>query len=423
MKKKTIKRIFLSAMCCALCVVTVAFSSPLVYATGLSKADTSSAESDNAKSTSDAEESYKNQLAGLQEQQADISKRQEELNNKISSAKSEKKKLQAQANSLDEQIGITKDQMELCKQKIEITNEYIKAKQAEISEKQADIDDSMQLFRDRMRAIYMTGGYSDKANSLIMLLSSESVSEFLTRTVYLQRINEHDRKLMDELEDELTALNEEKAELDEVKAQLEAENEELIATRESLQASLLEARSSIQDINAMQSEWEEDYEELSAYSKQIQAEIADIYKNLTTTTEDYVGGEMMWPVPGYSKISCYYGWRFNNTDFHTGIDITGSGVHGAKVVAANTGTVIFTKQCPYNGYSYGYGTYVIVDHGGGITTLYAHLSAITVNVGDIVVMGQQIGNVGNTGWSTGAHLHFEVRQNGSSVNPLPYVTG
>ena len=406
----------LSAICCGLCIITVALSSPIS-----AYADNTSGETKNTNSA--AEEEYKNQLADLQDKQKDIAARQKALNDKIKNAKSEKAQLQAKANSLDEQISITRDQMELCQNRINVTQDYISAKHAEIDKKETDINESMQLFRDRVRAIYMTGGYSDKANSLIMLLSSESISDFLTRAMYLKRLNEHDRALMDVLEEELASLNDEKAKLDETKKELEAEKAELTETRDSLQNSLIEARSSIQDINAMQSELEENYEELSGYLKEIQNEIADIYKNLTTSKEDYVGGEMMWPAPGYSKITCEYGWRFNGTDFHTGIDISGSGIHGAKVVAANTGTVIFTKQCPYNGYSYGYGTYAIVDHGGGITTLYAHMSSLAVNVGDVVVMGQQIGNVGNTGWSTGAHLHFEVRKDGKSVNPLPYVTG
>ena len=406
----------LSAICCGLCIITVALSSPVS-----AYADNTSGETKNTNSA--AEEEYKNQLADLQDKQKDIAARQKALNDKIKNAKSEKAQLQAKANSLDEQISITRDQMELCQNRINVTQDYISAKHAEIDKKETDINESMQLFRDRVRAIYMTGGYSDKANSLIMLLSSESVSDFLTRAMYLKRLNEHDRALMDVLEEELASLNDEKAKLDETKKELEAEKAELTETRDSLQNSLIEARSSIQDINAMQSELEENYEELSGYLKEIQNEIADIYKNLTTSKEDYVGGEMMWPAPGYSKITCEYGWRFNGTDFHTGIDISGSGIHGAKVVAANTGTVIFTKQCPYNGYSYGYGTYAIVDHGGGITTLYAHMSSLAVNVGDVVVMGQQIGNVGNTGWSIGAHLHFEVRKDGKSVNPLPYVTG
>ena len=416
MKKKTVKRMLLSAICCGLCIITVALSSPVS-----AYADNTSGETKNTNSA--AEEEYKNQLADLKDKQIDIAARQKALNDKIKNAKSEKAQLQAKANSLAEQISITRDQMELCQNRINVTQDYISAKHAEIDKKETDINESMQLFRDRVRAIYMTGGYSDKANSLIMLLSSESVSDFLTRAMYLKRLNEHDRALMDVLEEELASLNDEKAKLDETKKELEAEKAELTETRDSLQNSLIEARSSIQDINAMQSELEENYEELSGYLKEIQNEIADIYKNLTTSKEDYVGGEMMWPAPGYSKITCEYGWRFNGTDFHTGIDISGSGIHGAKVVAANTGTVIFTKQCPYNGYSYGYGTYAIVDHGGGITTLYAHMSSLAVNVGDVVVMGQQIGNVGNTGWSTGAHLHFEVRKDGKSVNPLPYVTG
>ena len=406
----------LSAICCGLCIITVALSSPVS-----AYADNTSGETKNTNSA--AEEEYKNQLADLQDKQKDIAARQKALNDKIKNAKSEKAQLQAKANSLDEQISITRDQMELCQNRINVTQDYISAKHAEIDKKETDINESMQLFRDRVRAIYMTGGYSDKANSLIMLLSSESVSDFLTRAMYLKRLNEHDRALMDVLEEELASLNDEKAKLDETKKELEAEKAELTETRDSLQNSLIEARSSIQDINAMQSELEENYEELSGYLKEIQNEIADIYKNLTTSKEDYVGGEMMWPAPGYSKITCEYGWRFNGTDFHTGIDISGSGIHGAKVVAANTGTVIFTKQCPYNGYSYGYGTYAIVDHGGGITTLYAHMSSLAVNVGDVVGRGQRIGNVGNTGWSTGAHLHFEVRKDGKSVNPLPYVTG
>lgn len=426
MKNRKVKRRLISAVCCGLCIITVAFSSPAAYASGLTKTDggkSASSSKSTKKTDSAAEAEYKNQLKDLQSQQKDITERQNALKTKIKNAKTQKAQLQAKINSLDEQISITRDQMSLCQNKINVTQDYISAKQAEIDAKEEDISANMQLFRDRVRAIYMTGGYSDRANSLIMLLSSESVSDFLTRAMYLNRLNEHDKALMDILEDELSVLGEEKAKLDETKAELEAEKEELAKTREELQGSIIEARSSIHDVDAMQKEYEENYEELAAYSKQLQNEIADIYRNLTTTKTDYVGGEMMWPAPGFSKITCDYGWRFGGKDFHTGIDISGGGIHGAKVVAANTGTVVFTKYCPYNGYSYGYGTYVIVDHGGGVTTLYAHMSAITVNVGDVVVMGQQIGNVGNTGWSTGAHLHFEVRKDGKSVNPLPYVTG
>ncbi|MBQ5323210.1 MAG: peptidoglycan DD-metalloendopeptidase family protein [Oscillospiraceae bacterium] len=417
MTEKSFKRFLVSVLCFCLCALMI-ITSPVVFA------DETDGDLENLPvSESDpSEEEYRNQISDLQDEQIKIQQEMQDYNNKITSIKDDKKKQQAIANTIDEKISITQKAIDVGLQKIQLTNKYIFDKKQEIAGKEKDIEETLQLFRDRVRAIYMTGGYSDNANSLIMLFSSSSVSEFLTRSEYLERIAEHDKQIVSELRDELLKLEEEKAVLEEEKAVLEEEKAALEKEQAELEKQLKEAKNSIQDLSVMQKEYEANYEELSAMQKQIQAELLDIYKNLNTSNEAYVGGEMMWPVPGYSKISSYYGWRFNNTDFHTGIDITGSGVHGAPVVAANTGTVVHTKTCPYNGYSYGYGTYIIVDHGGGITTLYAHLSAIDCKVGDIVVMGEQIGRVGNTGWSTGAHLHFEVRIDGESVNPISYVT-
>ena len=155
--------------------------------------------------------------------------------------------------------------------------------------------------------------------------------------------------------------------------------------------------------------------------EETQAEIDRIYEEMDGEMEEFVGGTFMYPVPGYTYISSYYGWRFNGTDFHTGVDFTGSNVNGKKVVAANAGNVIFTKTTYIPGKSYG--KYIIVDHGGGFSTLYAHLSSVNVSVGDYVKKGQSIGNVGSTGWSTGPHLHFEIRVNGKHTNPLPYLKG
>ncbi|MBE6881785.1 MAG: hypothetical protein E7489_02115 [Ruminococcaceae bacterium] len=409
MNKNKIRHIFICSICCFLSAVMIYFSAPVAFA-------------DDTAQQKASDEEYREQISDLQNEQAALQQQMKDYNNKINNIKDSKKKQQAIANSIDEKISIIEESIAVGKEKIALTSNYITEKNIEIRNKEKDIEDNLQLFRDRVKAIYMTGGYSDTANSLMMLLGSKSVSEFLTRTEFLNRIAEHDKQMVEELREELAVLNEEKAVLEEERAALEAEKAALEEEQASLEKELKEAKNSIHDLAQMQAEYEENYEELSAMAKQIQAELLDIYKNLNTSNTEYVGGEMMWPVPGYSKISSYYGWRFNNTDFHTGVDITGSGVHGAKVVAANTGTVVHTNYCPYNGYSYGYGTYLIVDHGGGITTLYAHLSDISVKKGDIVVMGQQIGKVGNTGWSTGAHLHFEVRKNGSAVNPISYIT-
>lgn len=419
MEKTYVKRFFFIALCLSMAFLMIVFSVPLI-ASAVEGVDEDSEE---VSEEGSSDEDYKNQLADLQSQSTDLEKKKKELENKINNVKDQKKKQNAIISSIDEKIDLLNQEIALCEEKIDLSKKYINNKEKEIAHKTSDIEDSMQLFRERVRALYMTGGgYSDKANSVAMLLSSSSVSEFLTRNEFLKRINEHDSELVHELQDELQALNEQKAVLEEEKKVLEQEQAELDTKVEELDAERAVAKSSVQDLAAMQKEFEENYEEVAALSKAIQEEIANVYKNLKTSSEAYVGGEMLWPVPGYYTISSYYGWRFDHTDFHTGNDITGGGIHGAPVVAANTGTVIFTKYCPYNGKSYGYGTYIIIDHGGGITTLYGHLSAITVEVGDVVAMGEQIGNVGNTGWSTGAHLHFEVRIDGNSVDSLPYIT-
>jgi murein DD-endopeptidase MepM/ murein hydrolase activator NlpD len=133
----------------------------------------------------------------------------------------------------------------------------------------------------------------------------------------------------------------------------------------------------------------------------------------------YAGGVMKWPTPGYTRVSSPYGMRihpiYKVKKMHTGIDIDAPS--GAKIVAANSGKVILA------GWNGGYGNCVIIDHGGGLATLYAHQSKILVSVGDKVQKGDTVGKVGSTGLSTGPHLHFEVRKNGSTTNPIPYVKG
>lgn len=131
------------------------------------------------------------------------------------------------------------------------------------------------------------------------------------------------------------------------------------------------------------------------------------------------GSTLTWPVPGYYTITSRYGNRWHpvheENRFHTGIDISGSGINGKNVVAAADGVVILSQ------YYGGYGNTVVIDHGGGMTTLYAHGSELLVSVGQKVSRGQAIMKVGSTGVSTGPHLHFEVRINGSHTNPLPYL--
>ncbi len=147
-----------------------------------------------------------------------------------------------------------------------------------------------------------------------------------------------------------------------------------------------------------------------------------IYNDLYGASDEYVGGEFMWPVPGYGYISSPYGyrtWSNGYVEFHNGIDIakgSQSSIMGAAIVASNDGVVI---RAAYNAGGYGY--YIIIDHGGGRMTVYGHCNTLLVRVNDIVIQGETIATVGSTGNSTGPHLHFEIRINGSNVNPVDYL--
>ena len=136
----------------------------------------------------------------------------------------------------------------------------------------------------------------------------------------------------------------------------------------------------------------------------------------SSNNSEYTGGSMTWPLPGYYSITSPFGNRLHPIlkvyKMHTGVDIAGAGCNGKNVVATADGKVI------HAGWISGYGNTVMIDHGGGIVTLYAHSQKLLVKKGDTVTRGQAIMLVGSTGYATGPHLHFEVRVNGKYVNPV-----
>jgi len=375
-------------------------------------------------SQSEIDTSYLDQIGDLQQQQTALQTEQDRLDQLIANAKNEREKQQVIASNIDAQISLTKQSISLMQEKIELMQKNIDEKEKEIEQKEAEISDGLDLFRERIRAIYLSGGNSANGNYMTMLLSSDSIAEFLTRTEIIRRVSEHDEELISEMRTELGKIQDEKDEVEQQKSELEDDHKQLASDQADLESSYVTASAAVQDISAMEAEYKSNREAIEAQMKEIQNEIANIYAVYNSQYTDYVGGEFAWPVPGFSNITCYYGWRWENSDFHTGIDISGGGVYGANIIAANTGTVMFVRTGGYaSGYAGGYGSYLIIDHGGGISTLYGHCSAIYVNEGDVVAKGQTIAAVGSTGWSTGPHLHFEVRVDGKTVDPLPYVTG
>ncbi len=334
---------------------------------------------------------------------------------------------------------------------IELT---IKDKETEITNKRQQIveleqqnKDNLAKFAKLARAMYMTdssdvmpvlNGSNDWYNYFVYTDVVRNISgqnaEFMLR---LQNSIDEQRILIENLNADIRALEidkanleQQKAELEKQKAQLEQDKQELAADAQSKLAylnNLANLNASFQNkINGLKTEIHESNEEVESLNAQIEELIRQ--QQSQGNVEVYTGG-YRWPVSAkFQYITTYFGYDAWRSGMHYGIDIAGSGIGGTNICAAQSGKVIkASNTCTHNFGKYyrdscggGYGNYIIIDHGGGMSTLYAHCGSINVTYGQYVNKGDVIGTVGTTGWSTGYHLHFEVRKNGKAVNPFDY---
>ena len=294
----------------------------------------------------------------------------------------------------------------------------------EFLEAQENLETQQKIFTDRVTVMFE---YQNKS-TLEVLLESDSLAGFFTNMELITLIADADAQAIDMLQ---VALDD--AELQaEIKLQY-AEEMQAIADEKQRQLDELESligttQATIDDVNTNLDSWEAKEDELEAYAEDLDDEIRRLqeqYDREHSTSSKTTGGvSFRWPT--YCQyITSYYGYRthpvYGTTKFHSGVDI-GAG-YGDTIMAAASGTVIFVTE-PYEGCNKGgtgYGNYCIIDHGNGYSTLYGHARDIYVYEGQYVSAGESIGEVGSTGTSTGAHLHFEVRLWGDTKNPLDYL--
>ena len=315
----------------------------------------------------------RNELDGVETAQDELSKKMAQLEKDI-------KELQKKVDNLNYLINQTAEE-------ISSTEQRIQKKEKEMTEREDTLN-------ERLKVMYKNGsvGFVD------ILLGSSSISEFVSNVEIIQKIYKNDMDVLDTLKKEHEELTEIKASLEEKKATLAARKTDLAAEKTSL--------------DAKKKEFEAEEDKLKAEADRLTAEII----NLMDKDSPYVGGEFTWPCPASRYISSSFGNRLHPTlnvwKFHTGIDIGCSA--GKNIVAAASGKVIMSQW--YGGY----GNCVMIDHGGGIVTLYGHASKLLGSKGQVVKQGQVIALVGSTGRSTGPHLHFEVRKNGQYIDPMSY---
>lgn len=358
-------------------------------------------------------------LSDLQQQLKDLEKQQKELEKQIKDTQNKKEQQQAYQKSLVQQIKVTEEQVTVLLQRIDVLDTTIADKTKEVEQKEAEVAESMQKFEKRLRAMYMTSNTS----TLSLILSADSFGELISATKYAASLADYDNQLIETLTREKDELQAAKDALEADKADLEESKKQLSAKQASLQSQYANSQATEASLGETEEEMQKKVKELQAAEEKASDEINRIIAESGNNSGDYTGGIFTWPLPGYTYISSNYGWRtlWGVKDFHRGIDISTNKLIGPTIVAAADGVVI---SAIYNHYSYG--NYLIISHGGGISTVYAHCSALSVSAGQTVKAGQPIAKVGSTGNSSGPHLHFEVRDVrstaiGQTVSPWIYL--
>ena len=291
-------------------------------------------------------------------------------------------------------------------------NAYIERAEIELEKSTEKYEKQKKLLERRLVAMYEMG----QTSYLDVLLNSNGIIDFLSNYYMITEIANADNELLEEVAAE-------KEYNEKLKEVLDEKQETLLDNRKNkknyevlLENMSILKNSKLQELTESEIELQKQVEEFQNQVAAIETEIRVLA--LKNVSERYVGGEMAWPVPGYTKITSPYGMRTHPITgvfkLHTGVDI--GAPMGTNFIAANDGVVT------YAGWNNAYGKMVIIDHGGGISTLYAHGSEILVQVGDTVYQGTPILKVGSTGYSTGPHAHFEVRVGGVCTEPLEYIT-
>ncbi|NLL76636.1 MAG: peptidoglycan DD-metalloendopeptidase family protein [Clostridiales bacterium] len=351
----------------------------------------------------------------LQSDLTNVKKIKEEL-------EASKKDLTAYVTQLDTQLTSIQEKIADLKDKITEKEKEISVTEDELESAIEDQENQYEAMKKRIKFMY------EKGDNLYMelIFSSASFGEMLNKAEYIEMLSAYDRKMLDEYVKtrKLIELYKEELEadrdyLEEAKAGVEQEEASLNELIDEKERTITEVSTDITNKEAAIAEYEADIAEQNETISALEKAVAEEKARLAEENNlRYDGGIFAWPAPSYSRISDDYGTRIHPIlgveQFHNGVDMAAPG--GSPILAAYDGNVVAAD------YSGSMGNYIMVDHGDGLYTIYMHASALYVSKGDFVIKGQKIAAVGSTGRSTGNHLHFSVRQNGSYVSPWNYLS-
>lgn len=375
--------------------------------------------------------SYAASLSDLQQQQKDTSEKKGELEQEKKDVANQKKTAVEKIEELNEEISISEDKLNDLNDKVKELETSINKKENELKEAEQKQADKEETLEKRLIAQYKTG----KVSYWSIILNPSSFLDFFSNLHNIERIAKIDTELIETIKQEKESIEKAKEELSKQKSEVKAAKAEAEKENTILKNNKIIKNSEIAKLTEEEKELQQKIDEYQAEMNRMEAEIKKIAAaNSKPSNGASFNGRLAWPCPNYSRITSYFGGRESpgggvGSRNHKGIDL--GAPHGSNILAAESGTVITVSntckhdypktvktKCSCGG---GYGNYLMVSHDGGIVTLYAHCASINVSKGQKVSRGQVIAGVGSTGYSTGNHLHFGLLQNGTYVDPLPYI--
>ncbi|MCX5750489.1 MAG: peptidoglycan DD-metalloendopeptidase family protein [Candidatus Saganbacteria bacterium] len=302
--------------------------------------------------------------------------------------------------------------LRVAKRKVVVNESRIGVFSKAISQTEKSMQDKGAVLKTRVQQIYKGGA----SNYLELLFSSKSVADFINRSYYFGKILKRDSDLIMGLREESQKLSDNRTALKKSTNEIKEMAEVIVDRKEVIAKSAQEKQRLYESLRQRRQEYERRVAELEESSFELEKLITKSTTERRKAGKKAVStGKFEWPLRG--RLTSYFGYRrspfWGGRNFHTGLDIAAP--YGSSIMAADGGEVIFS------GWWDGYGKAVVIDHGDGLSTVYGHMSRIYADNGSKIGKGEVIGLVGSTGYSTGPHLHFEVRKNGKPTDPLKWL--
>ena len=356
-------------------------------------------------------------IDALKEDASALADEKSAIKSRLSELRNEKANILERRTLLDQQIAVTEKEIANTENQIAGYEALLAQTALELEENQKEEEERYELFCERTRVMEENG----TASYWAVLFNAEDFSDLLSRLADIQEVMDYDQSVLDSLREIRAEIEAKQAYQEELKTEAEAAKATLEATKADLSAQREEANALVAELESNVAEYSEQLAAVEEEEEAIQKEIVEKTNQLAAQMGwNATAGGYIWPVTTSRRITSPYGNR--NTGIpgastnHKGVDIGGVG-YTSNVLATKAGVVITSA------YSSSYGNYVVISHGLGNTTLYAHMSSRSVSEGDVVAQGDVLGITGSTGISSGPHLHYEITENGSRVNPLNYLPG